>query len=242
MDEDGRERVGLVKRPARLALLFVLAVSSVAFACNAPLEASRASRDKVVACEPDTNVQCLCADGTSGIRHCDEDSNLGVCKSRKRACGNGSDEGEGMTPTPAPPLTPPAPKNKPIPEPEADAGDAGSSADGGAPTSTCLAELESNDTEEDADGLSTTRCGALTAADEDFYWVRAAAGETFEVTLSTSGNADIIMYEDTTAKTPVNNTSPTRIIGTATAQTDYIISVLSSTSQTQSYTLRLQRR
>lgn len=223
-------------------LLILASLASAAFACNAVGEQRAAtSRERIIKCEADTTVQCLCGNGTAGKRLCDEDQTLGPCMSRGRQCTTTEDE-EALTPTQAPPLTPPKPKEKPAPE--ADAGappkpgvDAGTPAPSG-----CIAEIEPNNLEADADYLTTTRCGSLTATDEDLYWVHAAAGETLEVSLAATGNADIVMWEDTAAKTLVTNTTPTRIVKTASASTDYLISVLSGTGQVQSYTLRLQRR
>ncbi len=112
------------------------------------------------------------------------------------------------------------------------------------PPSGCAgtAEVEPNDTSNDANPLSGTRCGALASgSDVDWYgWSVGGAGVAYDVTLAASGNADILMWKwNGSAWSQIQNTSSTRIAATSSGAGDYVIAVRGSAAQT--YTLKLTK-
>lgn len=133
-------------------------------------------------------------------------------------------------------------------------GSSGGSSSGGAspppppppppPATTCAGgspEAEPNDTSNQANALSGTRCGALSSdTDLDWYsWSVPKAGVAYDVALTTSGDADILMWKwNGSSWNQISNTSPTEIAATSSGAGDYVIAVRGSA---QSYTLKLTK-
>ena len=133
--------------------------------------------------------------------------------------------GSGAAATPAPPPTTPAPT--PVP----------------APSCTGTAESEPNDTSNQPNALSGTaaRCGALSSSsDVDWYsWSASGSGVAYDVSLTTTGNADILMWKwSGTAWSQITNTSPTKIAATSSAAGNYVLAVRGAP---QSYSLKLTK-
>ena len=125
------------------------------------------------------------------------------------------------TPAPAP-----APTPAPSPSP---------ACPGGTP------EAEPNDASNAGNALSGTRCGALSSSsDVDWYaWSVDTAGVAYDVTLTTSGDADVLMWKWTGAAwNPITNASKTKIAATSSGAGDYVVAVRGSA---QPYTLKLTK-
>lgn len=143
---------------------------------------------------------------------------LAFAKIQQRIAANGGSGGG----TPPPPPPPPAPTND------------------------CVgrAEVEPNNTSSTANPRSGTRCGALsTATDVDWYsWSVASAGVAYDVSLTTSGDADILMWKNPgSGWVRITNTSPTRIAATSSGGGNYLLAVRSSAGNVQSYGLTLTK-
>jgi len=125
------------------------------------------------------------------------------------------------TPAPAP-----APTPAPSPSP---------ACPGGTP------EIEPNDASNAGNALSGTRCGALSSSsDVDWYsWSVDKAGVAYDVTLTTSGDADILMWKwNGAAWNPIANASKTKIAATSSGAGDYVVAVRGGA---QAYTLKLTK-
>lgn len=136
--------------------------------------------------------------------------------------GGGAAGGSGGTTAP-----PPAPAPAPAPS---------ASCPGGAP------ESEPNDTPKDANPLEGARCGSLSSAsDVDWYsWSVSAAGVAYDVKLTTSGDAEVLMWKwNGSSWTPIRSSSPTEIAATSSGPGDYVVAVRGGAAQ--SYTLTLTK-
>jgi hypothetical protein len=125
------------------------------------------------------------------------------------------------TPTPPPTTTPPEPT-----------------------TCSGTKEAEPNDASSTPNALSGTACGELaTGADVDWYtWSVASAGVAYEVALSASGDADVLMWKQSgTSWSQIKNTTPTSIAATSSAAGKYLVAVRSAGSSAQSYSLSLAK-
>lgn len=129
-------------------------------------------------------------------------------------------------------------------------GTAGSPAPAAAPAPTpapgCSGtpESEPNDASNQADALAGTACGALaTGGDIDWYaWSAASAGIAYEVALTATGDADVLMWKSNgSGWSRVQNASPTRIAATSSSAGNYLVAVRSSGGNAQSYALKLTR-
>ncbi|MBS2015984.1 MAG: trypsin-like serine protease [Deltaproteobacteria bacterium] len=135
--------------------------------------------------------------------------------------------GSGGTTTTPPPTTPPPTTPPPTTPPPA--------------TCTGTAEAEPNDASTSANPLSGTRCGALSSgSDIDWYtWNVSGAGVAYEVSLTATGNADILMWKwSGTAWSQISNTTPTKIAATSSGAGRYVVAVRGSSAQT--YALKLK--
>lgn len=112
------------------------------------------------------------------------------------------------------------------------------------PAPTCAGgtqEVEPNDASNQANALSRTRCGALSSdTDIDWYsWSVPAAGVAYDVALTTSGDADILMWKwNGSSWNQIQNSSPTEIAATSSGAGNYLVAVRGSA---QSYTLTLTK-
>jgi hypothetical protein len=223
-------------RPYLLALSF-LAVALVA--CGVDYGTSPGvARDRTTTCEPDSNTQCLCKNGSAGTRHCGDDRTLGPCTSRGRACGNADDEEtpDELSPTPSAPL--PGPSTKEDGGVEAGTGSSGGSPQGGG--NTC-SEVEPNNEPGKADSLASPRCGTLAASDEDYFTFTGQAGTVYEVTLAATGDADMeVIFWNGTAWAYASGAPGTTVIARPAAPTTYYAWVLSPTRASQSYTISMK--
>lgn len=142
---------------------------------------------------------------------------LAYAKIQQLIAANG---GSGGTATPTTPTTPtPAPS----------------------PTCSGTAESEPNDTSNQSNPLAGTRCGALSSStDVDWYsWSVSASGVAYDVSLTTTGNADILMWKwSGSAWSQITNTSPTKIAATSNASGNYVVAVRGSA---QAYSLKLTK-
>lgn len=140
------------------------------------------------------------------------------------AANGGSGGGSGGAATPAP-----APAPAPTPAPVA-------ACAGGTP------ESEPNDTSNAANPLAGTRCGSLSSAsDLDWYsWSVGGAGVAYDVSLTTSGDADVLMWKwNGSSWNQITNTSATRIAATSSGAGDYVVAVRGGAAQP--YTLKLTK-
>lgn len=147
---------------------------------------------------------------------------LAYAKIQQIIAANGGTGGSTTTPPPSPPPTTPPPSPPP------------SSCSG-------AAEAEPNDTSTNANALSGTRCGALaSSSDIDWYtWSVSGAGVAYDVSLTASGNADLLMWKWTgSAWSQISNTSPTKIAATSSAAGQYVVAVRGSSAQTYALTLK----
>jgi hypothetical protein len=142
---------------------------------------------------------------------------LAYTKIQQLIAANG---GSGGTPPPPPPPPPP-------------------------PTGcTGTAESEPNNTSNQPDALSGTRCGSLSSgSDIDWYsWSVASAGVAYDVSLTTSGDADILMWKNQgSGWVQMTNVSKTRFAATSSAGGNYLIAVRSAGANAQSYGLKLTK-
>jgi len=109
---------------------------------------------------------------------------------------------------------------------------------------TGTAESEPNDTSNAANALAGTRCGSLSSgSDLDWYsWSVASAGVAYDVSLTTTGDADILMWKSTgSGWVKITNTSTTRIAATSSGSGNYVIAVRSAAGSVQSYGLKLTK-
>lgn len=112
----------------------------------------------------------------------------------------------------------------------------GSSACAGTP------EAEPNDSQPSANPLSGTRCGSLASGgDVDWYsWSVDKAGVSYDVTLTASSDADLLMWKSTGfGWSRISSTSPTRIAAISSGAGTYAIAIRSAGSVSQSYSLEL---
>jgi len=148
---------------------------------------------------------------------------LAYAKIQQLIAANGG-SGGGTTTPPSPPPTTPPPATPP-------------------PSScTGTAEAEPNDSSNNANPLSGTRCGALASgSDIDWYtWTVGGAGVAYDVSLTASGNADILMWKwSGSAWSQISNTTSTKIAATSSAAGQYVVAVRGSSAQT--YALKLTK-
>ena len=147
---------------------------------------------------------------------------LAYAKIQQLIAANGGSSGSSAPPPPAtpPPATPP-----PVP-----------ACAGGTP------EAEPNDTSNQPNALAGTRCGSLSSgSDLDWYsWSVPKAGVAYDVALTTSGDADILMWKwNGSSWNQISSTSPTEIAATSSGAGNYLIAVRGGSAQ--SYTLKLTR-
>ena len=148
---------------------------------------------------------------------------LAYAKIQQLIAANGGSGGTTTTP-PAPPPPPPA-----TPPPA-------SGCSGGTP------ESEPNDTSNAGNALTGKTCGALaTASDVDWYsWSVSGAGVAYDLTLATSGDAEILMWKwSGGAWHQITGQSSTHIAATSSGAGDYVVAVHGSAAQ--SYTLTLKK-
>jgi hypothetical protein len=113
-----------------------------------------------------------------------------------------------------------------------------------APGDCASSEAEPNDESSSPNALGTKTCGSLgSGADVDWYsWEIGAANVPYEVSLTTTGDADIVMWKNSGAGwKQITNTSPTRFAASSSGAGKYVVAVRSSGNATQSYTLSLQK-
>jgi len=147
---------------------------------------------------------------------------LAYAKIQQLIAANG---GSGASASPAPA---PTPAPAPAPAPSA-------ACPGGTP------EVEPNDASNAGNPLSGTRCGSLSSAsDVDWYeWSVDKAGVAYDVSLTTSGDADVLMWKwNGSAWNPITNASPTKIAATSSGGGDYVVAVRGGA---QAYTLKLTK-
>ena len=87
-----------------------------------------------------------------------------------------------------------------------------------------------------------TRCGALASgSDIDWYtWTVGGAGVAYDVSLTASGNADILMWKwSGSAWSQISNTTSTKIAATSSGAGQYVVAVRGSSAQT--YALKLTK-
>lgn len=128
------------------------------------------------------------------------------------------------TATPAPA---PAPAPAPTPAPAACSG---------------TPEVEPNDASNAGNPLSGTRCGALASgSDVDWYaWSVNAAGVAYDVSLTTTGDAELLMWKWTgSAWSKVTGASKTTIAATSSSAGNYVVAVRGTTAQP--YSLKLTK-
>lgn len=140
--------------------------------------------------------------------------------------GGGSSAGSasGGSSAPPPPVTP-SPPTPPAP-----------ACTGG------TAEVEPNDTSNQPNALAGARCGSLSSgSDLDWYsWSVPKAGVAYDVALTSSGDADVLMWKwNGSSWNPISNTSPTEIAATSSGAGNYLVAVRGSSAQ--SYTLKLTK-
>ncbi|MBX3190862.1 MAG: trypsin-like serine protease [Labilithrix sp.] len=128
----------------------------------------------------------------------------------------------------------------------AGSGSGSGSGSGGSSGSSCTGtpEVEPNDTSTSANALSGTRCGALSSgSDVDWYgWTVSGAGVNYAVELTTTGDADVLMWKWTgSAWSKIANTSATKIAATSTGPGDYVIAVRSQGGNAQPYAITLTK-
>ncbi|HSO31848.1 MAG TPA: trypsin-like serine protease [Labilithrix sp.] len=146
---------------------------------------------------------------------------LAYAKIQQLIAANGGSGGGTTTPPPTPPPAPP-------------------------PTTGCTgtAEAEPNNTSNQPNALSGTRCGALASgSDVDWYsWSVPSAGVAYDVSLATSGDADLLMWKNQgNGWVQITNASPTHFAATSSAGGNYLIAVRSAGGSTQSYGLKLAK-
>jgi len=159
------------------------------------------------------------------------------------------------------PNVPPPPQDggAPPPPPPQDAGapDSGGPPDAGQhdsgnpppppppppPPGTCsVAEVEPNDTPQDADSLDTCRSGALDpAGDIDMSWFSLSGSVPYDIKLVATGDANLKLYKLVSNRwSRVANTTSTEVAHTSSGGGTYLAVVSSSSSSTQTYTLTRQ--
>lgn len=106
------------------------------------------------------------------------------------------------------------------------------------------AESEPNDASNAANALVGTRCGSLSSgSDLDWYaWSVASAGVAYDVSLTTAGDADVLMWKSTgSGWVKIANTSTTRIAATSSGSGNYVVAVRSAGGSPQTYNLKLTK-
>ncbi len=114
------------------------------------------------------------------------------------------------------------------------------------PTTGCTgaAEAEPNNTSNQANALSGTRCGSIASGnDVDWYsWSVASAGVAYDVSLTTSGDADLLMWKNQgNGWVQITNLSPTHFAANSSGAGNYLIAVRSAGGSAQSYGLTLTK-
>ena len=107
---------------------------------------------------------------------------------------------------------------------------------------TGTAESEPNDSSNAANTLTGTRCGSLSAAsDIDWYsWSVDRAGVAYDVSLTSSGSAEILMWKWTgSGWSQITSSSSTKIAATSSSAGQYLVAVRGSSAQT--YSLKLTK-
>ena len=142
---------------------------------------------------------------------------LAYAKIQQLIADNGG-SGGGTTP---PPPTPPPP--------------------GPAPTCAGAAEAEPNDTSTAGNALAGTRCGSLASgSDVDWYsWSVASAGVAYDLSLTTSGDADILMWKWSAGAWHAITGAKTNIASTSNGGGDYVVAVRGGAAQ--NYSLKLTK-
>jgi hypothetical protein len=105
-------------------------------------------------------------------------------------------------------------------------------------------EAEPNDDSNSPNALAATSCGELaTGADVDWYtWTIGAGGVAYEVALTASGDADVLMWKQNgTSWSQIKNTTATSIAATSSSAGKYLVAVRSQAGTAQSYSLTLTR-
>jgi hypothetical protein len=80
-------------------------------------------------------------------------------------------------------------------------------------------------------------------SDVDWYgWSVGGAGVAYSVDLTTSGDADVLMWKWTgSAWSKIANTSPKKIAATSSGAGDYVVAVRSAANAAQSYSIKLTK-
>ncbi|MBX3209870.1 MAG: trypsin-like serine protease [Labilithrix sp.] len=123
----------------------------------------------------------------------------------------------------------------------ASSGGASSGSSGAACAST---ESEPNDDSNAANPLGAKTCGALsTGADVDWFtWDVAGAGVAYDVSLTATGDADVLMWKFADgAWHRITNTTATQVAATSNGPGAYVVAVRSPGGAPQSYTLSLTK-
>jgi hypothetical protein len=144
---------------------------------------------------------------------------LAYAKIQSLIAANGGSGGGTTTPPPPPPPPPPT-------------------------GCTGTAEAEPNNTSNQPNALSGTRCGSLASgSDVDWYsWSVASAGVAYDVTLTPSGDADILMWKNQgNGWVQITNKSPTNFAANSSGAGNYLIAVRSAGSSAQTYGLKLTK-
>jgi uncharacterized protein YkwD len=110
----------------------------------------------------------------------------------------------------------------------------------------CTPEREPNDSYTTPNALETARasCGAVDpASDQDWFsWSIDAAGAPYDVVLTTTGDAELLMWQRVgNGYTRIANTLPSEIKATSTSAGPFVLAVWSPSGTKQSYTLTLTR-
>lgn len=103
-------------------------------------------------------------------------------------------------------------------------------------------EVEPNDASNTGNPLAGTRCGALSSGNDlDWYsWSVDKAGVAYDVSLTTSGDADLLMWKwSGNAWNAITSTSPTKIAATSSAPGTYVVAIRGSAPQP--YSLKLTK-
>ena len=105
-------------------------------------------------------------------------------------------------------------------------------------------ESEPNDDSNSPNALAATSCGELaTGADVDWYtWTVSGSGIAYEVALTSSGDADVLMWKQSGSSwSQIKNTTSTSIAATSSAAGKYLVAVRSQGGAAQTYSLKLTR-
>jgi hypothetical protein len=119
----------------------------------------------------------------------------------------------------------------------------GGSSSGGIAHCVATQESEPNDDPNYAEEITGPRCGTLTPGDVDWFtWSASRAGMVYDIELTATGDADLLMWKDSgNGFEQIVSSSPTVLNAKTAGKGTYVFAVSSATDAPQAYHLAFKK-